>query len=289
MTTTLLHPDTTADLGAFAALRESGRRLMAALESARAQAIAGASTAEVAGAVAEAIEAAGGECVLTSERNARGEAFGWGASVNVNEQAACARPGARRLRAGDLVTIDAAARFADLDDRIVDASIAMVVPGADAPEREALVADALEAVEIAAGLMRPGVLWSAVAEAVQAFARERGWGLATGVAGHGVGRTLHEGPLLATFADEAPRADFEIREGMLLCVEPVLTLPASPNGTPEAAGRAQGGYPSLFPRRTPTIALPDGWGVATADRSPACCQERTIGVGPDGGVILTAA
>jgi methionyl aminopeptidase len=289
VTTTLLHPDTATDLGAFCALRESGRLLVAALEAGREAATAGAATAQVAGAVADAIEAAGGECVLASERNAHGEAFGWGASVGVNEEAACARPGARRLRAGDLVTIDAAARFADLDERIVDASIALVVPGVSAPEREALVAGALEAVELAAGLMRPGVLWSAVAEAVQAFAAERGWGLATGVAGHGVGRVLHEGPLLATFADEAPGTDFEIREGMLLCVEPVLTLPASPNGAPEAAERAQGGYPSLFPRRTPTIALPDGWGVATADRSLACCQERTIGVGPDGGVILTAA
>jgi methionyl aminopeptidase len=148
---------------------------------------------------------------------------------------------------------------------------------------------ALQAVDLAAARMRPGVRWSEVAAAVVAFARERGFGVACGLAGHGVGRTLHEGPTLAMFADEAPETDFELEAGMTLCVEPVLTHLEGWNPTDGPANGARGGYPSVSPGRSPTRLLPDGWTVATVDRALACCHERTIGVGPDGGVTLTAA
>jgi len=266
--------------------REAGRRLWAALEAGREAADAGAATLEVCRVVEASIERAGGEALLPQERNGRGEAFGFGASVNVNEEAACARPGARRLRAGDLVTIDAAARYAALDGAVVDASLALIVPGASLPDYEALVAASLAAVEAAAGLLRTGARWSEAARAVTRLAGERGCGVAAGLLGHGVGTTLHEGPALAMFADESPAGEVILREGMLLCVEPVLTQPVAGRGR---AGTAQSGYASASPRRTPTRTLPDGWGVVTADRSAACCQERTIRVGRAGGQILTAA
>ena len=269
--------------------REAGRRLWLALEAGRAAAVAGATTRAVSAVVREALVHAGGEAVLERETNGAGERFGFAASVNVNEEAACARPSDRRLRAGDVVTIDAAARFADLDALIVDASTGLVVPGAGAPDRRALVDAALEAVELAAARMRPGVRWSEVAGAVVAFAAERGYGVAGGLSGHGVGRSLHEAPTLAMFADDAPGTDFVLREGMALCVEPVLTLFESGNPSGGAAEPVRGGYPSVSPGRTPTRLLPDGWTVATVDRALACCHERTIGVGPDGGVMLTAA
>lgn len=266
--------------------REAGRRLWAALEAGRDAARAGAATLEVCRVVESAIERAGGETLLAQERNGRGEAFGFGASVNVNEEAACARPGARRLRAGDLVTIDAAARYAALGGVVVDASLALVVPGASRPDREAIVAASLAAVEEAAGLLRPGTRWSEVARAVTRLAGERGFGVAAGLQGHAVGATLHEAPALAMFADESPADEVILREGMLLCVEPVLTLSVAGGGR---AGTARSGYAFASPRRTPTRTLPDGWGVVTADRSAACCQERTIRVGRAGGQILTAA
>jgi len=290
MTSLAAHPDLkTLGGSAFALRREAGRRLWLALAAGRDAAFAGATTRAISAVVRERIVEAGGEAVLEDETNAAGERFAFAASVNVNEEAACARPSDRRLRAGDVVTIDAAARYEDLDGLIVDASTALVVPGADAPGRRALVDAALEAVELAAARMRPGVRWREVAEAIVALASERGFGVACGLAGHGVGRTLHEGPTLGMFPGEAPEADFELREGMTLCVEPVLTHIERRNPVAGAASGAEGGYPSASPRRTPTRRLPDGWTVATADRALACCCERTIGVGPEGGVTLTAA
>ena len=81
--------------------------------------------------------------------------------------------------------------------------------------------------------------------------------------GHGIGRTMHAPPHVANFG--IPGQGLDLRPGLVIALEPML----------QAGGR--GDYRHL----------PDGWGVATADRSRAAHFEHTVAITADGPRVLT--
>jgi len=229
----------------LAAMRVAGRAVWRAVSAAVEQCAPGMTTAEVAG---TALAAAG-------------DLEGAIVSVCVNDEAAFAPPGPRRLHPGDLVTVDLAGAVGGWWS---DASRAAVVapPGDDAV-RLAQAADATLAAGLAA--IRPGVAWSAVAAAVRAEAGRRGVGLVVSLAGHGIGRRLHEGPALRLDAAAGGPADPLLRAGMVMTLEPTVTLGSGA-----------------------TVEAPDGT-LRTADGGLVCTEERTLAVREVGTEVLTGA
>jgi len=83
--------------------------------------------------------------------------------------------------------------------------------------------------------------------------------------GHGIGRRMHEDPKLPNFVSpELLRNDIELREGVVLAIEPMCTL-----GSHEVR------------------VLDDQWTVVTCDGKPAAHYEHTVAVTADGAEILT--
>lgn len=193
-------------------------------------------------------------------------------------------PGARVLGAGEVVTIDVACAVAD--ERGVrwhaDAATTVVVPHLDVPgasvprtddRAHALAALAHDATACATSLCQPGARWSAIVQRTRDFVRERGGSLLAGYHGHGIGEQLHQAPTawferLPHEQDEASgRAlpDFTLLPGMVLCIEPIVSLSKS----------------------APTLVLAsDGWSVLTRDRSPAAYVERCIAITRSGPRVL---
>ena len=247
----------------IARIAAAGEIVGAALQAAISAAVIGATTAEMDAAAREVILASGAESLfLDYPSYSPGEGYpGW-TCVSVNEQVVHGIPGRRRLDEGDIVTIDCGVR---LDGWCADAARTIEI-GRVRPTISRMIRTADSILDASVDMIRPGLAWSSVAHRMQRTAEEAGFGVVREYVGHGVGRSLHEPPQAPAFVSPAflREADFTIHPGMVLAIEPMLTL----------------GDPA-------TGVLNDGWTVVTLDGEPACHVENTVAVTQSGAVVLT--
>jgi methionyl aminopeptidase len=182
--------------------------------------------------------------------------------LSPNEIVVHGRPNGRRLREGDLLSIDCGAIA---DGWHGDSAITVHV-GAAAEEDARL----LQATELAlhAGIAAavPGATLLDVAAAVDAVARAHGFAHLPDHGGHGIGRNMHEAP----FVPNEPTRDagrHRLRAGNTIAIEPMLHA-----GTPASSYRTK----------------KDGWSIVTTEGKRAAHVEHTIAVTDDGPEILTA-
>lgn len=117
-------------------------------------------------------------------------------------------------------------------------------------------------------------LWSAIKEAklgggigdisnkIQTIVEGAGYSVVKELVGHGVGKRLHEDPLVPGRGKKG--TGLELKEGMVLAIEVIYNM-----GKPDVA------------------LLPDGWTIATKDKSFSALFERTVAVTKKGPVVLT--
>ncbi|HET7093101.1 MAG TPA: type I methionyl aminopeptidase [Thermomicrobiales bacterium] len=178
--------------------------------------------------------------------------------ASINEEIVHGIPGSRRLRAGDIVSIDVGAILAGYHG-----DSAWTYPVGEISEDAArLLRDTEASLGLAIEAAKAGNRLGAVGAAVEQFAIPRGYGVIREYGGHGIGRRMHEDPHVPNHGQ--PDRGPVLRLGLTLAIEPMLT---------------SGGET--------TRQLDDGWTVVTADGSLAAHFEHTVVIGPEGGVILT--
>jgi len=240
----------------IAGIGRAGEIVSAALQAAVDLVEPGVATRQLDEAVSSVLAAAGAEAVF---RGSAGEMpFPASCCVSVNQQALHGIPGDRVLTYGDLVTIDTGCRF---EGWCADAARSMGV-GKLEIEAERLLAGGQRALEVALEVLAERGRWSDVVERVHAEVARLRLRLIEGPAGHGIGRALHEDPVAGW--NRPPPADFDVIEGLVLAVEPVVT-----------AGDGRLGL------------LPDRWTLETLDKHPAVHFEQTVAITCDGVEILT--
>jgi methionyl aminopeptidase len=261
----------------MAAIERAGAAVAAALELAEGAVRAGATTLDVDAAVRTALAAAGAEPAFVNYPHPTGgPAFPAAACVSVGNEVVHGVPGARTLRAGDVVSIDVGARVGGW---CADAAVTVTVPGAgDAAALAAFVADAWETLHAGIALMQPGQRWSDVADRMQRVAFGRGHGMVEGWHGHGIGRSFHEAPQAPSIVTAGLRADrdFTLLPGMVLAVEPILVMGARGTVGPDGCATS-----------VPAEVSGDGWTVRVADGLVAAHVEHTVAVTRGGPRILT--
>ena len=189
--------------------------------------------------------------------------FGYPATIctSVNEQVVHGIPDrARRLRPGDLISIDCGAI---LDGWHGDSALTIGV-GEIAPEDQALLEACETALWQGIAQARPGHRLSDVSHAVERSVLASGpYGIVREYTGHGIGTAMHMPPDVPNYGNpgQGPR----LEAGMALAIEPMIT---------------RGGEQ--------TLELADGWTVITADASRAAHFEHTVAITPDGPWVLTA-
>jgi len=167
----------------------------------------------------------------------------------------------RKLAAGDVVKLDVTA---ELDGYMADAAESVPVGEVDAATT-ALIAAARDAFDVGLVQARPGNRALDIGRAVEALVRERGFAVVPALQGHGIGRTIHEAPMVPNWAD--PTARDWLVEGMVITIEPILSA---------GSGDAED--------------LDDGWTVRTTDRTRSAHHEHTVVIQKHGlPVLLTAA
>lgn len=180
-------------------------------------------------------------------------------SVSVNEAAVHGLPDKRKLKSGDVVTLDLAAK---LDGWYGDCAVSVPV-GTVAPEAMRLIEAGRRASEagiaaVRSGGGRLGDIGSAIGEVLD----ELGFRVIENLAGHGVGRKIHEAPTVLNSGEAGVGAP--IVPGMVFTVEPVVTA----------------GKPIVVPSG-------DGYGLVTEDGFPTALFEHTIAVTSEGLRVLT--
>ena len=137
--------------------------------------------------------------------------------ISVNEEAAHGVPGPRVVRPGDLVNVDVSA---ELDGYYADTGGTVVVPPASRGG-ERLCRAARAALGHALAEVRAGAPINRIGRAVQRTARAHGFKVIRNLAGHGIGRALHEAPEgIVGYFD--PRDTRRLELGQVIAVEPFL-------------------------------------------------------------------
>ena len=184
-------------------------------------------------------------------------------TASVNEEIVHGIPGLRRLRAGDIVSLDVGVAYQGYH---ADAAITVAVGEISAGARR--LVEVTEAA-LYAGIeqARPGGrLWDII-RAIQRTVESAGYALIREYQGHGIGQSMWEPPSIPNFLGHGvPKpVNYRLRAGMTIALEPMV---------------AMGDW------RTEVLA--DGWTVVTADRSLSAHAEHTIAITEKGPEILTA-
>jgi methionyl aminopeptidase len=235
-------------------LREAGRVVSLTLRAMRDALRAGMTTAEVDAIGREALERHGAH-------SAPEMVYGFpGANcISVNDEAVHGIPGVRCIEPGDLIKLDVTA---ELGGYMADAAITVAVPPAT-PESEGLARCAELAMWKGIRAARAGRPISTIGRAVERCVEEEGFFVLRELAGHGIGRTIHEPPSVPNF--ETHRARAPLTDGLVITIEPII---------------------SAGSRWTRTSN--DGWTVRTRDGSRAAHFEHTLVVTRDKPLVLTA-
>jgi len=175
--------------------------------------------------------------------------------TSVDDEVVHGIPGRRRLREGEIVSLDIGA-FVDG----FHGDLAVTVPVGQGSEAVArLLQVTSRALEVGIRAVRPGARLGDVGAAIQRDVERAGFSVVRDFAGHGVGRHLHEDPQIPNFG--RPGDGVVLRPGMTLAIEPMVNA-----GTHEV------------------VTEPDGWTVRTKDGKPSAHFEHTVAVtehGPD--------
>ncbi|MBT4917389.1 type I methionyl aminopeptidase [Candidatus Peregrinibacteria bacterium] len=162
------------------------------------------------------------------------------------------------LEEGDLFTIDCGVTYKGM---ITDAARTKLI-GKVTPEKEKLLKTAIKALSIAIDTAKPGTRLGEVSKNIQEVIEEAGFYIIKDLTGHGVGKKLHEDPLVTNYFDgnDGPT----LKEGMTLAIEPIFSVSTGQMKT-----------------------LTDQWTIVTADHSPAVQVENTILITKTGNEVLT--
>lgn len=178
--------------------------------------------------------------------------------ISANEEIVHGIPGKRVLKEGDIVGVDVGAR---IEGYCGDVAATFPV-GKISSKSVKLVRTCKTALFTAIRQARSGKHLGDVSAAVQRVAEKNGYQVVRELYGHGVGRDLHEDPLIPNFG--RPGEGPELKPGMVLAIEPMLNI---------------GGWKIK--------TLDDGWTVVTADGSLSCHFEHTVLITEGDPEILT--
>ena len=234
-------------------MARAGEIVADVLKSLRGMIAAGATTKELDHFADERIRAFGGKSAFKGYR-------GYPSSIctSVNEVVVHGIPSSRRLKEGDIISIDIGVNY---EGFFGDAAYTFPVGNVD-PDTSKLLRVTEEALFLGIGMAIEGNRLYDVSHAIQEHVEKNGFSVVRTFVGHGIGRQLHEEPQVPNFgvAGQGPR----LRQGMTLAIEPMVNV-----GTFDVK------------------VLEDGWTAVTQDGKRSAHFEHTVVVMPNAARILT--
>lgn len=237
-------------------MRQAGRITALALRAARDVIRPGATTADIDAAAAEVLRRHGAQAAFLGYGQPPFPAV---TTVSVNEELVHGIPGRRRLMEGDIVSVDCGAV---VEGYVGDAAFTWGV-GEVSQQALRLMQVTLAALWAGIEQMRPGRRTGDVSSAIQQCVEAAGFNVVREYTGHGVGRQMHEDPMVPNYG--TPGKGVPLRPGMTIALEPMVLA-----GAPQ------------------TAVLEDRWTVVSADGSLTAHFEHTVAVTETEPWVLTA-
>lgn len=235
-------------------MKEACRISAGALQTAGKAVEPGVTTAELDRLAEEYIRSQGGEPNFKNY-----EGYPATACISINNEVIHGIPSTKRkLRAGDIVSIDLGAKF----DGYHGDNAATFACGDISDEAKRLMDATRESLYEGIKAARAGGRIGDIGHAVQAYVEARGYTVVRQFVGHGVGTHLHEAPEVPNFG--TPGRGVRLIPGMTIAIEPMVN-----------AGGAG------------VEVQPDGWTVLTKDGSLSAHFEHTVAITADGPKIMT--
>ena len=153
------------------------------------------------------------------------------------------------LKDGDIISVDCGV---ELEGYNGDSCYTFCV-GEVAPEVRDLLKVTKESLYIGIEAAVAGNHVGDIGAAVQEYCESHGYGIVRELAGHGIGRKMHEEPMVPNYGKHGDGV--MLKQGMCIAIEPMVTL----------------GDRNVW-------MLPDKWSIITRDLKPAAHFEHTIAV-----------
>lgn len=178
--------------------------------------------------------------------------------ISVNDQVVHGIPLSYKLMEGDVVSVDVGAIF----EGYYGDTAQTFAAGEVSSQARKLMKCGSECLDLAIKEARPGKHIGDISSVIEKRAARDGFSVVKDLYGHGVGKDLHEDPLIPNFgkAGEGP----ELKPGMVLAIEPMVN-----------AGGSQ------------IVTLTDGWTVVTRDRKLSVHYEHSVLITKGEAEILT--
>ncbi len=257
-------------------LRECGKKLAEVLDGVKKKVKPGVSTKEL-DRVAEAlILQFGGDPVFKGYQT-RDDVRPFPATlcVSINDEIVHGIPSEKRiLQEGDIVGLDIGMRWPTKNQNakiknqnfgnglITDMAVTVAV-GEISKEAEKLLRVTQESLQKGIAMLKAGTRIGNLGHKIQTHIESAGFGAVRELVGHGVGKKLHEDPMIPNFGKRG--IGEKLHEGQVIAIEPMATL----------SGK--------YAIRLDT----DGWTFRTADGSLAAHFEHTVVILKDRAEVLT--
>jgi methionyl aminopeptidase len=182
------------------------------------------------------------------------------ATINacINEQMVHGIPGEREIKEGDLVSIDCGTVY---NGYVADSAFSVGV-GQVSKEARQLMAVTEKALELGIAQMRAGNRVGDISCTIQSYVESFGYHVPREYTGHGVGRSMHEGPQVPNYG--LAGRGMVLRPGLTIALEPMVLV-----GTPR------------------TRVVDDQWTVVSLDGSLTAHYEHSVAVTEGDPLILT--
>jgi methionyl aminopeptidase len=175
-----------------------------------------------------------------------------------NEQVVHGIPNDKKLKDGDILSVDLGVFYNGFHS-----DTAVTVPvGEVSTEIKRFLATGQRALYEGIKQARFGNRVGDISTVIEKILRQENYGIVRSLTGHGVGRELHEEPLIPNFGKSGTGE--ELKEGLVIAIEPIYT-----NGSPEV------------------YLEDDGWTLTSEDATLAGLFEHTVAITKTGPQVLT--
>jgi len=186
------------------------------------------------------------------------DGFPYSLCTSVNENIVHGLPSDYALKNGDLLKLDLGILYKGYN---TDMAVTLAV-GEVSFETKRLINVTKKSLRLAIKKVKIGNTIGDIGNTIQRCVEDQGFGVVKDLCGHGIGKNVHEDPKIPNFGKR--RAGPELAEGMVICIEPMVTMG------------------DWHLRKAD-----DGYGYATKDNSLTAHFEHTIVVIKSGPLVLT--
>ncbi|MBI2049737.1 type I methionyl aminopeptidase [Candidatus Roizmanbacteria bacterium] len=241
----------------IAIMQEAGRRLRKVMMQLLPQIKPGVTTQLIDKKAEELIIKLGGQPSFKRVKN-----YSWATCLPINEQIVHTPPSMRKLKNGDILTIDIGFYLGGFH---TDHALTIIVGDKEDPKVVKFLNTGKKTLEKALAKVKTGNYLGEVSKTIEEEIEKAGYHVVQELTGHGIGHDLHEDPLVPGLLEGSLDKTYKIKPGLVIAVEVIY---------------AMGTSRMKFEKGSE-------WSIVTVDGSLSACFEHTIAITKEGSIVLT--